>query len=113
MAASPDWYYHRNGCTACSRASAFLKARRLTPGEVVPASRKLGRDDARRIAAAARLVIVAKGKSLAEFETGAKVPEACLDAMLGPTGNLRAPTLVCGNTVLVGFDEGSYRRVLV
>jgi len=32
--------------------------------------------------------------------------------MLGPTGNLRAPTLLVGKTVLVGFDEASYKAVL-
>jgi arsenate reductase-like glutaredoxin family protein len=32
--------------------------------------------------------------------------------MLGPTGNLRAPTLRVGRTVLVGFDEETYRKVL-
>ena len=32
--------------------------------------------------------------------------------MLGPTGNLRAPTLRVGRTLLVGFDEETYRKVL-
>ncbi len=31
--------------------------------------------------------------------------------MLGPTGNLRAPTLVVGRTVLVGFDEDAFAAV--
>ena len=35
-----------------------------------------------------------------------------IDAMLGPTGNLRAPTLRVGTTLLVGFDERSYRDAL-
>ena len=32
-------------------------------------------------------------------------------ALLGPTGNLRAPTLVVGDTVLVGFNEDAYEGV--
>ena len=32
--------------------------------------------------------------------------------LLGPTGNLRAPTLRKGRTLLVGFDEAAYRKVL-
>jgi len=32
--------------------------------------------------------------------------------MLGPTGNLRAPTIVRGKTVLVGFNEEVYRDAL-
>lgn len=33
--------------------------------------------------------------------------------MLGPTGNLRAPTLVAGKTLLVGFNEDEYGDVLL
>jgi hypothetical protein len=32
--------------------------------------------------------------------------------ILGPTGNLRAPTLRKGRTLLVGFSEQAYRQVL-
>jgi hypothetical protein len=35
-----------------------------------------------------------------------------LGLLLGPTGNLRAPTLRKGRTLLVGFDEATYRLVL-
>ena len=38
--------------------------------------------------------------------------EAEVTAMLGPTGNLRAPTLVVGKTLLVGFNEEAYESVL-
>lgn len=32
--------------------------------------------------------------------------------LLGPTGNLRAPTLRKGRTLIVGFDEATYARLL-
>lgn len=32
--------------------------------------------------------------------------------MLGPTGNLRAPTIVKGKTLMVGFDDETFRSVL-
>lgn len=32
--------------------------------------------------------------------------------LLGPTGNLRAPTVRKGRTLLLGFDEGTYRKYL-
>lgn len=35
-----------------------------------------------------------------------------LKAMLGPTGNLRAPTLRIGRTLLVGFNEDAYAAAL-
>ena len=31
--------------------------------------------------------------------------------LLGPTGNLRAPALRKGKTLVVGFDEATYRKV--
>ncbi len=72
---------------------------------MVPASRKLGRNDAAALAKAAARVLVAKGKKLDSFKPGGKAPKACVDAMLGPTGNLRAPCLRTGKTVVVGFNE--------
>lgn len=74
----------------------------------MPASRKLGAEDARRLAAAASTVIVAKGKKVDRYATGGKADDEVVNAMLGPTGNLRAPTLVSGKTVVVGFNEDSY-----
>ncbi len=80
---------------------------------MVSASAKLGRDDAAKLARDAAKVIVAKGKQVAEFKTAGKAPAQCVDAMLGPTGNLRAPTLRVGKTVLVGFDEAAYGAALL
>ena len=77
----------------------------------MPASRKLGRSDAAGIAKKANRVIVAKGKKVSEFSPAGKAPKEVVDAMLGPTGNLRAPCLVVGKTVLVGFDDEVYSSV--
>ena len=77
------------------------------------ASAKLGEGDAREIAKAASKVIVAKGKKVTEFKPAGKAPRDVLDAMLGPTGNLRAPTLRSGKTVLVGFNEDVYSGSLL
>ena len=37
---------------------------------------------------------------------------ACVEAMLGPTGNLRAPAIRAGKTVLIGFNEEVFADVL-
>ena len=60
----------------------------------------------------ASTVIVAKGKKVDTFKPGSKPGDDVVMAMLGPTGNLRAPTLVSGRTVLVGFNEEAYAEVL-
>ncbi|MFN2426069.1 MAG: hypothetical protein ABR587_06440, partial [Candidatus Binatia bacterium] len=56
--------------------------------------------------------IVAKGSKVSTFKTAGKAGSDCIDAMLGPTGNLRAPALIVGKTVVVGFHEDTYRAVL-
>jgi len=56
-------------------------------------------------------LIVAKGKKLTEFSVAASISKDAVAAMLGPTGNLRAPTLRVGKTLLVGFNEDVYNGV--
>ena len=77
----------------------------------MPARRKLARDDAAKLARGAAEVIVAKGKKLDRFP-GGKASAEVVDAMLGPTGNLRAPCIRAGKTVLVGFNEDVFEEVL-
>ena len=79
---------------------------------MVSASKKLSRSDAAAIAKASSKVFVAKGKKLDEFKPAGKAPKAVVDAMLGPTGNLRAPCVRVGKTTLVGFNEETYESVL-
>ncbi len=85
-----------------------MDARGIEAKETVPASRKLGESDAKKLVRAASKVIVAKGKNVQEFEPGGKATKDVVQALLGPTGNLRAPTLVAGKTVLVGFNDDAY-----
>ncbi len=59
------------------------------------------------------MVIVSKGKKVDEFKITGKAPEVVLDAMLGPTGNLRAPTLRVGRKVVVGFNDEVYAATLL
>jgi len=57
-------------------------------------------------------VHVARGKSVESFRPGKDDEDTIVERMLGPTGNLRAPTIRRGKTLLVGFDEETYRSVL-
>ena len=54
---------------------------------------------------------MAKGKKVTEFPVGSRIPAETVEAMLGPTGNLRAPTAIVGRTVLVGFNDDAYSGV--
>lgn len=88
-----------------------MDASTITPAEVIPASRKLGKKDAERLLKDAAKLFVAKGGKVAEF-AGGRADAAAVAAMLGPTGNLRAPAIRIGTTLIVGFDEGVFRKIL-
>lgn len=59
-------------------------------------------------------VYATKGKKVVHVDLRLEKPDrATLESLLiGPSGNLRAPTLRRGRTLLVGFDEATYARVL-
>ncbi len=79
--------------------------------EQISASRKLGEERARELIAGATKVFVARGKKLEEFP-GQIATDELVRKMLGTTGNLRAPVVVVGKQVLVGFNEDLYREVI-
>ena len=88
-----------------------MDARKIEPKEVVSASKKLGKTDAVAIAKAASKVYVAKGKKVTEWKPTGKAGADMVAAMLGPTGNLRAPCLRVGKTVIVGFNEDLFSQI--
>lgn len=59
-------------------------------------------------------IYASKGKQVMHLDLRKEKPDRAtlLGLLLGPTGNLRAPTLRKGRTLLVGFDEASYAAVL-
>jgi arsenate reductase-like glutaredoxin family protein len=73
-----------------------------------------GREEALRLARNADKVVVARGKKLVTFDMRNAPPDDDTLAahLLGPTGNLRAPTVRTGKTLLVGFNEEAYQRAL-
>ena len=82
--------------------------------EETSAAKKLGADKALDLAKAASRIIVMKGKKVTEFDLKKDKPkkDELLSLMLGTTGNLRAPTIVRGKTVLVGFNQDVYDEIL-
>jgi arsenate reductase-like glutaredoxin family protein len=55
-----------------------------------------------------------KGRDIVHLDLRTRKPDrATLQSLvLGPTGNLRAPTIRKGRTLIVGFDEDTYLRLL-
>jgi hypothetical protein len=59
-------------------------------------------------------IYVARGKRVVHVDVKASRPGRAelLALLLGPTGGLRAPTLRVGRTLLIGFSEDAYAKVL-
>ncbi len=55
-----------------------------------------------------------KNKDVVHQDLRARKPDRAtlLGLLLGPTGNLRAPTIRKGRTLIVGFHEETYNRLL-
>ena len=58
----------------------------------------------------ASLLLVAKGKNVVEVDLKKDKPSDAeiLKLILGPTGNLRAPTIRVGKKLVVGFNDEMY-----
>lgn len=59
-------------------------------------------------------LVAARGKKTEVIELTRDRPpdDELLARLMGPTGNLRAPTARVGTTLVVGFNEEAYRLVL-
>ena len=75
---------------------------------------KLGKAEALELASKVSKVIAARGKSVVTFDLKKDKPsdDELLKHLLGPTGNLRAPTIRKGKTLYVGFSEEVYEGMV-
>jgi hypothetical protein len=73
-----------------------------------------GRDDALALAQSVDRVVAARGKNVVAFDMKKARPDEAtlLRHLLGPTGNLRAPTMRRGKTLLVGFHPKEFGKLL-
>jgi arsenate reductase-like glutaredoxin family protein len=111
-----EWSYHRNGCKTCARAQDFLVKNKIDqPKTIVDARKnKMGVKEALKLAQSADKLYVTKGSKVITIDMNKDKPSNnTLESLLiGPTGNLRAPTLQVGKTLLVGFDPEAYKQIL-
>jgi arsenate reductase-like glutaredoxin family protein len=106
-----DWYYRRNNCVTCSRADAFLEDCGAAITEQVDARKQRKTpDEAVQLARSVKHLYVAKGKKVVHLDMGAESPsDAELKKLLvGPSGNLRAPTALAGDRMFVGFHPEEF-----
>jgi|688.fasta_scaffold1399688_1 arsenate reductase-like glutaredoxin family protein len=114
MAKKIDWSYHRVGCTTCGKTQAFLGKHGIETKEQVDARKvRLGPEEALEIARQASQIYATKGKKVIHVNLKKDAPddETLTSLLIGPSGNLRAPTFRIGKTLMVGFDEATYETL--
>ena len=99
----------------CKKAQGFLERTHQEVGERSDASKeKRGRAEALALAKSVVKVVVGRGKKVVTFDMRNDPPDddTLAGALLGPTGNLKAPTFRKGDTLVVGFSEVAYKQIL-
>jgi len=84
--------------------------------EQVSATKQVfGPEDALALAATVDRIVASKGRRVIEVDLRRDRPsrDELLKLLLGPTGKLRAPSLLQGRILVVGFDEASYSKLLL
>ena len=73
----------------------------------------MGAEEALALAQTVNKIYAARGKKVVFIDIKKDKPdeEALKKVLLGPTGNLRAPTLRKGNTLMVGFNQEIYEEL--
>lgn len=97
---------------SCEKADAFLTRHGLTAGQVVDAKQERFEGEAAlQVLRGIDDVLVMRGAKSTKFTLRgpSKVaPADLLPKLLGPTGNLRAPTLRLGKLLMVGFAASEW-----
>jgi hypothetical protein len=99
----------------CARTQGFLARRGITVKARVDARKApIQGEAALGVRRGAGEIYVAKGRQVVRVDLEHEKPDRAtlLGLLLGPTGRLRAPTIRTGRTLIVGFDEATYRKVL-
>lgn len=114
MAKKIDWMYNRKACTTCKKAHSYMDAAGgIDIKEMKEASKdRIGPEEALALAKTVSKIVAMKGKKLVELSPKDSTDEELLAHLMGPTGNLRAPTAIVGKTLMVGFNEDGYKAVL-
>jgi arsenate reductase-like glutaredoxin family protein len=75
---------------------------------------RLGPSDLKPILAGVKAVLASNGRTLRRFDLEAKDHDRTelLAAMIGPTGNLRAPTMRRGKMLVVGYHADSLKELV-
>jgi arsenate reductase-like glutaredoxin family protein len=93
-----------------------MKRHKVKPAETVVDARKtrIGEAEALKLASEVEEIFATKGAKVMHVDLKKDKPDKSMlvGLLIGPSGNLRAPTFKVGKRLLVGFDEDAYAKVL-
>lgn len=58
----------------------------------------------------AKSITIAKGKKVSSWDPKVDDRDTILKHVMGPSGNLRAPTFRVGNKIIIGFNPDLYQE---
>ncbi len=111
-----NWYYHRNGCATCGKSQDYLNRHSLEPKTLVDARKNtIHQNEVDLVLAQVNEIYACKGKKVdyLNLNTDKPDPQTINKLIIGPTGNLRAPSLIINKTLLVGFNEETFSKLLI
>jgi arsenate reductase-like glutaredoxin family protein len=99
---------------SCKKAQEFLERHAVAVKTKADAHKeKQGRAEALALAKSVGVIHVSKGKKSVTIDMkDSPDDDTLVGYLLGPTGNLRAPTIKNGKTLYVGFNEEAYRKMI-
>ena len=109
-----DWSYHRPGLTSCRKTQEFLASANIKAKQEVNAKKDThGEAESLALVKQVNELYAAKGKKVVHIDLKKEKPgkETLKSLLLGPTGNLRAPTLRIGKKLIVGFNAATYSKI--
>jgi arsenate reductase-like glutaredoxin family protein len=115
MPKSIDWLYARKNCVTCQRTQAYLEAAGNPVKEAVNGLKiKYSPQEALKMLDGLDRFVAMKGKNVVVFDLKKDRPadDVLLKYLLGPSGNLRAPAIRLGRTLLIGFNEDAYHEYI-
>jgi len=114
MSKKVKWYYHRNGWNTCLKIQEFLVNNKIEVDETVLSSKqKIQWEGVEEILKEIKQIYSSRGKRVSNLKinTIKKQKTEIEKLILGPTGNLRAPSIIRGKTLIVGFHEDTYNLI--
>lgn len=106
-----DWSYHRPNCATCKKTEAWLEQHAVVVATQVNCKKEpLDAEAAIALARAAGQLYATKGQKVVHVDLKKDRPtdDELRALVVGPSGNLRAPTLKAGKTLIVGFQAELY-----